>query len=166
MYTCARYSLYARHICTYIYSHIQDAASVHVHTADTYAGAYEYPLRLPAGSEGDSRQLKKWATRESGVKCNFDTKGLALLCYWEVTVEAWEFFRSRGLPRFSRTPFFSLRYEKLERERETKMLFYCISRIKILKSEDIYRIYCDTMINYCTKCPTTRNKVFTSCKCN
>lgn len=57
-----------------------------MYIADTYAGAYEYPLRLPAGNEGDSRQLKEWATKESGVKCNFDTRELALY-YREVSVE-------------------------------------------------------------------------------
>jgi len=47
---------------TDVYIHLSNRiykTPLHIHTANTYAGAYEYPLRLPASSEGDSRQLKE-----------------------------------------------------------------------------------------------------------
>lgn len=34
--------------------------------SDTYASAYEYPLRLPASNEGDSPTAEVWTTGESG----------------------------------------------------------------------------------------------------
>lgn len=97
------------HISTYIYSHIQECRCAYIHTTDTYAGAYEYPLRLPASSEGDS-QLKEWATRESGVKCNFDTRESLALYYREVTVKARESMQGHSILLDSIC--FSLRYEK------------------------------------------------------
>lgn len=113
-----------RHISTYIYSHIQECRCAYIHTTDTHAGAYEYPLRLPAGNEGDSRQLKEWATRESGVKCNFDTREFGLVLSGSYSqgarIDARTFDSSR-LHLF----FITIRKTK-EEKRETKSLFYCI----------------------------------------